>query len=338
MTSPGQPSPSPLVDRFNRKITYLRLSVTDRCDLRCQYCMPDRMTFLPRRDLLTLEELDTLAAAFVARGVRKIRVTGGEPLVRRDVVDLFKSLSRHLVAGAIDELTLTTNGAHLAENAAALHRCGVRRVNVSLDTLDPALFRDLTRRGALAPVLEGIDAAQSAGMHVKINTVALKDANEHEICSLIEWAHGRGMDLTLIEIMPMGAVETSRADQFLSLASVRARLEQRWTLTPLEKTSGGPARYVRIEETGGLLGFITPLTNNFCAGCNRVRVTCTGRIYMCLGQENCVDLRAAMRGPDSDRELQRALDRAMSAKPERHDFAIGRKAPALDRHMSVSGG
>lgn len=298
------------------------------------------MKFLPRRDLLTLEELDQLAGAFVARGVRKIRVTGGEPLIRRDVMTLFERLSRHLDSGALDELTLTTNGAHLDRYANDLFACGVRRVNVSLDTLDPVLFREISRRGALQPVLDGIDAAKAAGIDVKINAVALKGQNENEIPSLIAWAHERGIEVTLIEIMPMGGVEEERFDQYLPLTEIRDKLEQQWRLTPIDKTTGGPARYVRVEETGGVLGFITPLTNNFCAGCNRVRVTCTGRIYMCLGQDDHVDLRAALRGENPEDVLAAALDRAMLKKPERHDFEIKPRgeSPKLTRHMSVSGG
>jgi cyclic pyranopterin phosphate synthase len=327
----------PLVDRFGRPITYLRVSVTDRCDFRCVYCMAEDMTFLPRKDLLTLEELDRLASAFVARGVRKLRLTGGEPLVRRNIMWLIGRLSRHLGAG-LDELTLTTNGSQLARHADALAACGVERINVSLDTLDAAKFRAITRRGDLAQVLAGIDAAQRAGLKLKINTVALRGMNEDEIETLIRWAHGRGFDLTLIETMPMGDIGVDRTEQYLPLSLLRARLEQHFTLDDIDYRSGGPARYVKVRETGGRLGFITPMTHNFCESCNRVRVTCTGTLYMCLGQEDCADLRAPLRASRDDRLLHAAIDSAIARKPKGHDFVIGRGERLLMRSMSVTGG
>ncbi len=331
-------NPLPLVDSFARRITYLRLSVTDRCDLRCAYCMPERMSFLPRKDILTLEELHKLALAFIARGVTKIRLTGGEPLVRRDVIELVRALGRRLGNG-LEELTLTTNGTRLVEFADALADAGIGRVNVSLDTRDPALFARLTRRERLGAVLAGIEAARAAGLKVKLNTVALKGLNEHEIPALIEWGHGQGHDLTLIEIMPLGEIEAERTDHYLPLPVLRKRLEERYTLEPLSETTGGPARYVRIRETGGKLGFITPLTNNFCSTCNRIRVTATGQLYACLGGAERVDLRAAIRSPDPDVALAAALDEAMRIKPERHHFRIiPGAAPAQERHMSVTGG
>ncbi len=331
---------SQLTDTFGRDITYLRLSVTDRCDLRCTYCMAEAMTFLPRKDLLTLEELSELASAFIARGVRKIRLTGGEPLVRRGVMDLVRNLSKHLDKGALDEITLTTNATQLAKYADELKACGVERVNVSLDSRDPEIFKALTRRSALDKVLGGIEAGLAAGLKLKINTVALKGANQAEIPELMMWAHGKGMDMTLIEVMPMGEIEEDRLDQYLPLTAVRDVLEARFTLIDIPDRTGGPARYARVKETGGRLGLITPLTHNFCAGCNRVRVTCTGQIYMCLGHSASVDLRAAMRGVDPEAALDAALTRAMIGKPERHEFDISRRgaAPALARHMSVTGG
>ncbi|MFL5037172.1 MAG: GTP 3',8-cyclase MoaA, partial [Microvirga sp.] len=317
----------------------LRVSVTDRCDFRCFYCMSEDMTFLPKRDLLTLEELDRVCSVFIERGVRKLRLTGGEPLVRRNIMTLFTGLSRHLASGALDELTLTTNGSQLARFAGELVAHGVRRINVSLDTLDPEKFRRITRWGDFAKVMEGIDAAQAAGLRVKINAVALKDLNEDEIPRLLEWAHGRGMDMTLIEVMPLGEVETQRVDQFLPLSLVRARLGERYTLEDLDERSGGPARYVRVEETGGKLGFITPLTHNFCESCNRVRLTCTGRLYMCLGQEDAADLRTPLRLSEANETLEQAIEEAISRKPKGHDFIIDRRnRPAVARHMSVTGG
>jgi len=320
-------------------VSYLRLSVTDRCDLRCVYCMAEHMTFLPKADLLTLEELDRIATAFVTLGTRKLRITGGEPLVRKGVLDLIRNLGRHLRSGAIDELTLTTNGTRLAEFAGDLATAGVRRINVSLDTLDPDLFRRLTRGGDVARVLAGIEAAQAAGLKVKLNAVALAHDNARELPELIRWAHGGGLAMTLIETMPMGEVEADRTDQYLSLAAVRRELESFWTLTDLSLSTGGPARYVRVEETGGQLGFITPLSHNFCEACNRVRLTCTGTLHTCLGQEDATDLRAVLRAGASDARLQTAIRDAVLAKPKGHDFHIVRAAaPAVARHMSTTGG
>ncbi|MBA4161741.1 MAG: GTP 3',8-cyclase MoaA [Novosphingobium sp.] len=332
-------STRPLIDQFGRTITYLRLSVTDRCDLRCTYCMPERQTFLPRKEVLSLEELHKLALGFIERGVTKIRLTGGEPLVRRDMIELVRALGRNLGQG-LEELTLTTNATQLAQHADDLYVAGVRRVNVSLDTLDRATFAQLTRRDSLPQVLEGIAAAQAAGLAVKLNAVALKGVNEAEIPALVEWAHGQGMELTLIEVMPLGEVEGDRFDQYLPLSAVREDLEARYTLTPSPHRSGGPARYVDVAETGGRLGFITPLTGNFCEGCNRVRVTATGQLYACLGGTEQVDLRAALRGDNPDAALSAALDQAMRIKPERHHFVIDQlgAAPALARHMSATGG
>ena len=331
---------TPMIDPFGRAVTYLRVSVTDRCDFRCTYCMSEHMSFLPKRDILSLEELDRVCSAFIARGVRKLRLTGGEPLVRRDVMTLVRGLSRHLESGALDELTLTTNGSQLARFAGDLAAAGVRRINLSLDTLDPDRFAAITRWGRLEQVLGGIEAAERAGLRIKINTVALRDENEDEIPSLIEWAHGRGHDITLIETMPLGDIGGDRAEQYLPLSLVRARLEERWTLADLPDRTGGPARYVRVSETGGRLGFITPLTHNFCESCNRVRLTCTGTLYMCLGQEDAADLRAPLRASASDEPLGAAIDEAIGRKPKGHDFVIdrNRKAPALSRHMSLTGG
>jgi cyclic pyranopterin phosphate synthase len=330
---------APLIDPFQRAITYLRVSVTDRCDLRCVYCMAEDMTFLPKKSLLTLEELDRLCSAFVARGVKKLRLTGGEPLVRRDLMVLVRSLSRHLKTGALEELTLTTNGTQLARFAGELADAGVKRVNVSLDTLDPALFRKITRRGNLNQVLDGIEAARAAGLKIKINTVALKDTNEDELESIIEWAHARGMDMTLIETMPLGDIDEDRTDQYLPLSLVRARLGRHYTLTDVADRTGGPARYVRVAETGGRLGFITPMTHNFCESCNRVRVTCTGTLFMCLGQEDAADLRTPLRASESDEALHAAIESAIARKPKGHDFVIDRDLkPAVSRHMSVTGG
>jgi cyclic pyranopterin phosphate synthase len=330
----------PLIDPFGRSITYLRVSVTDRCDFRCVYCMAENMTFLPKRDLLTLEELDRLCGAFIARGVKKIRLTGGEPLVRRGIMTLVASLSRHLASGALGELTLTTNGSQLPKFAGELAAHGVKRINVSLDTLDPEKFRAITRWGDVRQVLDGIAAARAAGMAVKINAVALKGVNEDELGELVAWAHGRGMDLTLIEVMPLGDIGEGRLEQYLPLSMVRARLSERYTLEEIDYRTGGPARYVRVKETGGRLGFITPLTHNFCESCNRVRVTCTGTLYMCLGQEDAADLRTPLRASESDAALQAAIDEAISRKPKGHDFVIDRRhrRPALARHMSVTGG
>ena len=328
----------PLVDAFNRRVSYLRLSVTDRCDLRCSYCMPEKMQFLPRKDVLSLEELHKLGLAVIERGITKIRLTGGEPLVRRDVIELVQALGRKLGSG-LEELTLTTNGTQLAQFADDLAAAGVKRINVSLDTLDAALFETLSRRDRLGQVLEGIAAAREAGLRVKLNTVALKGLNEAEIPRIVEWAHAQGHELTLIEVMPLGEVEGERVDHYLPLTAVREALEQRWTLTPSEHRSGGPARYVEVAETGGRLGFITPLTNNFCATCNRVRVTATGELYACLGGSEKVDLRAALRSDAPDANLALALDEAMRIKPERHHFRIeAGSGPAQPRHMSLTGG
>ncbi len=328
----------PLIDPFGRRITYLRLSVTDRCDLRCVYCMAEDQDFLPKSQILSMEELADVARAFIRRGVRKVRLTGGEPLVRKNVMSLIETLGRDVGGGALDELTLTTNATQLVRFADDLAAAGVRRINVSLDTRDPAAFAALTRGGDVAKTLAGIDAARAAGLKVKINAVALAGTNEHELPDLIAWAHGLDMDVTLIEVMPLGEIGADRLDQFLSLAAVRESLERRWTLADLEETSGGPARYVRVAETGGRLGFITPLTQNFCAGCNRVRVTCTGELYMCLGRMGSVDLRAPLRdgGPEA---LDAALDAAIANKPEAHDFRIRRGlAPEVTRPMSTTGG
>jgi cyclic pyranopterin phosphate synthase len=336
----ARPVIRPLVDPFGRHISYLRVSVTDRCDFRCVYCMSEAMTFLPRQDLLSLEELDRLCSAFVARGVRRLRLTGGEPLVRRDLMALIGRLSRHLSSGALDEVTLTTNGARLARFAGELAGAGVRRINVSLDSRDPATFKAITRWGDLGTVLAGIRAARTAGLKVKINTVALKGVNDHEIEALIRWAHGEGMDLTLIEVMPLGDIGERRLDQFLPLSVVRARLAERLTFTDTDHRTGGPARYVKVAETGGRLGFITPLTHNFCESCNRVRVTCTGTLFMCLGHEDAADLRAPLRASPDDEALHHAIDAAIERKPKGHDFVIDRRhtQPAVARHMSVTGG
>jgi cyclic pyranopterin phosphate synthase len=334
------PPASAMIDPFGRAISYLRLSVTDRCDLRCFYCMSEEMTFLPKADLLTLEELDRLCSAFIAKGVRKLRLTGGEPLVRRNVLSLIRSLSRHLASGALDELTLTTNGSQLSRYAAELKDCGVRRINVSLDTLDPDKFRTITRWGDLDKVLAGIEAARAAGLKIKINAVALKDMNEDEISSLMSWAHAKGMDLTLIEVMPMGDIGAERIDQYLPLSMVRSRLEGQYTLKDLADNTGGPARYVHVGETGGRLGFITPMTHNFCESCNRVRITCTGTLHTCLGHEDAADLRRPLRASSDDALLSTAIDRAIGLKPKGHDFIIDRRhdRPSVSRHMSVTGG
>ena len=334
-----RPAPAPLVDSFGRAVTYLRVSVTDRCDLRCIYCMAEHMVFLPKAQVLTLEELDRIATAFIGRGVKKVRLTGGEPLVRKGLMTLVESLSRHLKTGALSELTLTTNGTRLAQFAPQLADHGIERINVSLDTLRPDLFKRLTRGGDLAQVLAGIEAARHAGLKVKINAVALAHDNAAEIPELIRWAHGDGMDMTLIETMPMGEIDEDRTDQFLSLKTVRSELESYWTLTDLPLNTGGPARYVRIEETGGRLGLITPMTHNFCEGCNRVRLTCTGTLHSCLGQNDAADLRAVLRAGGSDEDLMAAISSAIDAKPKGHDFHIDRGlAPSVARHMSTTGG
>jgi GTP 3',8-cyclase len=330
----------PLIDPFGRHVSYLRVSVTDRCDFRCTYCMAEHMTFLPKRDLLSLEELDRLCSTFVRKGVRKLRITGGEPLVRKNIMWLFRALARHLKSGQLDELTLTTNGSQLPKFAAELKDAGVRRINVSLDTLDAGRFKAITRWGDLAQVMAGLDAAVRAGLGIKLNTVALKGVNEGEIDDLIRFAHTRGFDLTLIETMPMGEIDGDRTEQYLPLSLVRARLMQQWTLEDIPFRTGGPARYVRVKETGGRLGFITPMTHNFCESCNRVRLTCTGTLYMCLGQNDAADLRTPLRASADEALLGRAIDEAISRKPKGHDFVIDRRTqkPAVARHMSVTGG
>ena len=330
---------APLVDTFGRRISYLRLSVTDRCDLRCAYCMPESPVFLPKASILSLEELEAIARAFVKRGVRKIRLTGGEPLGRRNIMSLVEGLSTLLESGDLGELTLTTNGTQLSRYAGALKAAGVQRINVSLDTLDRAKFAEIARADALPRVLEGIDAALAEGLKIKINAVALKGRNIDELPGLIAWAHARGMDLTLIEVMPIGEVEENRADQFTPLSDVRKMLEARWTLTAEDHRTGGPARYVRVKETGGRLGFITPLTANFCDGCNRVRVTCSGELFMCLGRRNKVDLRAALR-EGGEAAVFAALDEAMRLKPHGHEFerVYRGEEEAPTRFMSTTGG
>ncbi|MBU1315644.1 MAG: GTP 3',8-cyclase MoaA [Alphaproteobacteria bacterium] len=329
-----------MIDPFQRAVTYLRVSVTDRCDFRCTYCMAENMTFLPKKDLLTLEELERLCSAFIAKGVRKLRLTGGEPLVRKNIMHLVRALGRQIEAGHLDELTLTTNGSQLARYADELYDSGVRRINVSLDTLDPVKFKEITRWGDFSKVMEGIDAAQKAGLKIKLNAVALKDFNEHEIADMLRFAHGRGMDMTVIETMPMGEIEEDRTDRYLPLSKLKADLEQQFTLTDIPYKTGGPARYVEVAETGGRLGFITPMTHNFCESCNRVRLTCTGTLYMCLGQNDAADLRTALRASDDDAYLAAAIDEAISRKPKGHDFIIDRdrQRPAVARHMSVTGG
>lgn len=335
-TAPVAPA---LVDSFQRRITYLRLSVTDRCDLRCSYCMPEKMKFLPKAEVLSLEELHRLSFAFIARGVRKIRLTGGEPMVRRDMMDLVRALGREVGSG-LEELTLTTNGTQLATYAEGLALAGVKRVNVSLDTRDGALFEHLTRRDRLRQVLDGIAAAKAAGLKVKLNTVALKGLNEAELPDLIAWAHRQGHDITLIEVMPLGEVDGDRLDHYLPLGAVQRQLEERWTLVPSLHRTGGPARYFDIAETGGRLGLITPLTNNFCEGCNRLRVTATGQLYPCLGGGERVDLRSALRSDNPEAQLDDAMNQAMRIKPERHHFRIDERGaePAQPRHMSMTGG
>ncbi len=329
-----------MIDPFGRTITYLRVSVTDRCDFRCTYCMAEDMTFLPKKDLLSLEELDRLCTVFVEKGVRKLRLTGGEPLVRKNIMHLVRQLSRHLDTGALEELTLTTNGSQLARFADELADCGVRRINVSLDTLDADKFHAITRWGNLTKVLQGIDAAQRAGLKIKLNAVALKGFNNKELPEMLRWAHGRGMDLTIIETMPMGEIDFDRTDQYLPLSIVRAGLEREFTLTDIAYKTGGPARYVDVAETGGRLGFITPMTHNFCESCNRVRLTCTGTLYMCLGQEDAADLRAPLRASEGNELLSHAIDEAIGRKPKGHDFVIDRRTrrPSVSRHMSVTGG
>jgi GTP 3',8-cyclase len=331
---------SNMIDPFGRTIDYLRVSVTDRCDFRCTYCMSENMTFLPRKELLSLEELDRLCSLFIEKGVRRLRLTGGEPLVRKNIMHLIGQLSRHLQTGALDELTLTTNGSQLSRYAAELADLGVKRINVSLDTLDPDKFRAITRWGDFSRVMAGIDAAQEAGIKVKLNAVALKNFNDLEIPQMIRWAHGRGMDITLIETMPMGEIELDRTDQYLPLSLLRTQLQRAFSLEEIAYKTGGPARYVKVAETGGRIGFITPMTHNFCESCNRVRLTCTGTLYMCLGQEDAADLRAPLRASEGNELLSEAIDRAIGRKPKGHDFIIDRRhnRPAVSRHMSVTGG
>ena len=329
-----------MIDPFGRAITYLRVSVTDRCDLRCVYCMSEDMTFLPKKDLLSLEELDRVCSAFVSVGVRKLRITGGEPLVRRDVLSLFQNLGRHLKTGALDELTLTTNGTQLDKCAEALVAAGVKRVNISLDSLDADRFRAITRWGNHAQVMTGIRAAQAAGLKVKINCVAMRGVNEDEFDDLVAWCGQEGFDLVFIETMPMGDIDGDRTSQYLPLSLVRANLARRWTLDAIPDTTGGPARYTRCTETGGRVGFITPMTHNFCESCNRVRLTCTGMLYMCLGQDDDADLRAPLRASASNELLLTAIEEAIGRKPKGHDFVIDRRhnRPAVNRTMSVTGG
>ena len=329
-----------MIDPFGRHVSYLRVSVTDRCDFRCHYCMSEDMAFLPKRDVLSLEELDRLCSAFVRKGVKKLRITGGEPLVRRNIMSLFENLGRHLKTGALEELTLTTNGINMARFAELLVECGVRRINVSVDTRDPAKFQHITRWGNLDKVMDGIAAAKAAGLQIKINAVALREFNEHEFDDMIAWCGDEGFDLTLIETMPMGDIGGDRVDQYLPLSTVRQRLEENWTLTDIPFRSGGPARYVEIAETGRKLGFITPLTHNFCESCNRVRLTCTGTLYMCLGQDDAANLLEPLRASEGDQLLEDAIDEAIGRKPKGHDFVIerGRSGPAVSRHMSVTGG
>ena len=330
---------APMIDPFGRAISYLRVSVTDRCDFRCTYCMSENMTFLPKKDLLTLEELDRLCTVFIEKGVRRLRLTGGEPLVRKNIMHFISGISRHIGNG-LDELSLTTNGSQLPRMAADLAANGVRRINVSLDTLDADKFRKITRWGNLDRVLEGIEAARTAGLKVKINTVALKGFNDKEIPDLIRWAHGSGMDLTIIETMPMGEIDEDRTDQYMPLSLVRAELSKQFDIRDIPYKTGGPARYTEIAETGGRLGFITPMTHNFCESCNRVRLTCTGTLYMCLGQDDAADLRAPLRASEGNELLAQAIDAAILRKPKGHDFIIDRRnnRPAVSRHMSVTGG
>jgi GTP 3',8-cyclase len=332
---------APLIDPFARAISYLRVSVTDRCDFRCVYCMAEDMTFLPKAEVLSLEELDRLCSAFVRMGVRKLRLTGGEPLVRRNVMSLFRNLGRHLKTGALDELTVTTNGSQLAKYAGELVDAGVKRINVSLDTLDPAKFTELTRWGKLDVVLDGLQAAKRAGLKVKINAVALKGKNDDEVDRLIAWSGDEGFDLVFIEVMPMGEIgDAARLDQYLPLSLLRAQIGKKWTLEETDYRTGGPARYFTVKETGRRLGFITPLTHNFCESCNRVRLTCTGTLYMCLGQNDAADLRASLRASADDAALDAAIREAIARKPKGHDFVIDRRnsGPAVPRHMSVTGG
>ncbi|MGY9003748.1 MAG: GTP 3',8-cyclase MoaA [Rhodospirillales bacterium] len=328
-----------MIDPFGREVTYLRVSVTDRCDFRCRYCMSEDMTFLPKRDLLSLEELDRLCSAFIRLGVKKLRLTGGEPLVRRNIMTLIQGLSRHLDSGDLEELTLTTNGSQLAQHAQELSNCGVKRLNVSVDSLDPNKFKDITRRGSLDQVLKGLQAAKDAGLKIKINTVALKGVNDDQFDDLIKWCGNEGFDLTFIETMPMGEIDDDRTDHYLSLTQMRKNLEETWTLADIPLKTGGPATYVSVGETGGRVGFITPMSHNFCEGCNRVRVTCTGTLYMCLGQNDQADLITPLRQSEGDEFLLQTIEEAISRKPKGHDFVIDRNSrPAVSRHMSVTGG
>ena len=332
---------APLIDPFQRAVNYLRVSVTDRCDFRCVYCMAENMTFLPKKELLTLEELDRMCSTFIRLGVKKLRITGGEPLVRRDIMTFFEAMGRHLESGALDELTLTTNGSQLARFAHELADAGVRRINVSADTLEADKFAEITRWGRLDQVLEGLEAADKAGLSIKLNVVALKGVNDDELGDMLQWCGDRGYDMTVIEVMPMGDIGgENRFDQYLPLSMVRSRLEERFTLTDIDYKTGGPARYLEVKETGGKLGFITPLTHNFCESCNRVRLTCTGTLYMCLGQDDDADLRDALRSSESDQMLHQAIREAITRKPKGHDFIIDRlnNGPAVERHMSVTGG
>ena len=330
---------SPLIDPFGREVSYLRVSVTDRCDFRCVYCMSEDMTFLPRKELLTLEELERLCTVFIEKGVKRIRLTGGEPLVRRGVMQLIEQLGKHLDTGALEELTITTNGSQLKKYATQLYDYGIRRINVSIDTLDSDKFTKITRWGRIQQVLDGMEAAKAAGLAVKINAVALKGVNEDEIETIMLWAHEQGFDFTIIETMPLGEITEDRTDQYLPLSLVRQRLEERYTLTDIPYKTGGPARYVKIEETGGRMGFITPMTHNFCESCNRVRLTCTGTLYMCLGKDDAADLRKPLRASEGNELLSQAIDEAISRKPKGHDFIIERNAkPSVSRHMSTTGG
>lgn len=331
---------APMIDPFGRAVTYLRVSVTDRCDFRCVYCMAENMTFLPKREVLTLEELDRLCSAFIGKGVKKLRLTGGEPLVRKNIMSLIRNLSRHLETGALEELTVTTNGSQLSKLSSELYDCGIRRLNVSLDTLDADRFKAITRWGELDKVMEGIQTATDAGLKIKINMVALKGVNEHEIIPMMEWAHAHGHDMTLIETMPLGEIDGDRTDQYLPLSLVRSRIGEQFSMEDIPYKTGGPARYVEVKETGGRLGFITPMTHNFCESCNRVRITCTGQLYMCLGQDDMADLRAPLRASEGNDLLNAAIDEAIGRKPKGHDFVIDRRTrqPAVSRHMSVTGG
>ena len=345
MTDLNTPAPATeakhgMIDTFGRHVTYLRVSVTDRCDFRCVYCMSEKMTFLPKPDVLSLEELDRLCSAFVAKGVRNIRLTGGEPLVRRNIMALIRGLGRHLHNGDLDELTLTTNGSQLGRLAGELKDAGVERVNVSVDSLDPEKFREITRRGDLGIVLDGLQAARRAGLRVKINAVAMRGVNDADIEALAQWCGDEGYDLTFIETMPMGDIDGDRTANYMPLSEVRERLDARWTLNDVDYRTGGPARYAEVRETGQRIGFITPLSHNFCESCNRVRLTCTGQLYMCLGQDDDADLRAALRASNDDADLFAAIDEAITRKPKGHDFIIDRDqtGPAVERHMSVTGG